>query len=108
MQGVFDKLETSFLELRCKEVINVVDGRRLGHIIDIVIELNSGRVQGFVVPGDKSFWNVFKSGNEIFIPYSQVCKIGEDSILVEIYGTSPVTSGASTLKQFQNKPDNNQ
>ncbi len=83
-------METSFLELRCKEVINVVDGRRLGHIIDIVIELNSGRVMGFVVPGDRSFWNVFKSGQELFIPYSQICKIGEDSILVEIF--SPVPS----------------
>lgn len=90
------------MELRCKEVINVVDGRRLGHIIDIVIELNSGRVQGFIVPGDKSFWNVFKSGNEMFVPFSQVCKIGEDSILVEIYGTSPASTVSSSLGQFSN------
>lgn len=95
-------METSFLELRCKEVINVVDGRRLGHIIDVVIELNSGRIQGFIVPGDKSFWNVFKNGGEMFIPFSQVCKIGEDSILVEIYGTSPAP--AATLSQFSQGP----
>jgi YlmC/YmxH family sporulation protein len=86
-------VETSFLELRCKEVINVVDGRRLGHIIDIIIELNSGRVLGFIVPGDRSFWNVFKSGQELFIPFSQVCKIGEDSILVEIFSPMPSIQG---------------
>lgn len=78
-------MESSFLELRCKEVINVVDGRKLGHIIDIVFELQSGRITGLVVPGNCNFWNVFNKNNELFIPYSQICKIGEDSILVELY-----------------------
>ena len=78
-------MESSFLELRCKEVINVVDGRRLGHIIDIVFELQTGRITGLVVPGNNNFWNVFNKNSELFIPYSQICKIGEDSILVELY-----------------------
>ncbi len=78
-------MESSFLELRCKEVINVVDGRKLGHIIDIVFDLGSGRICGFVVPGNQNFWNIFKNNNELFIPFSQICKIGEDSILVEIF-----------------------
>ena len=81
-------LDTSFLELRCKEVVNVVDGRRLGHIVDICFNLQSGCVQGIVVPGEKSFWNVFKSGMELFIPISQIVKVGEDAILVELYGTN--------------------
>lgn len=88
-------MESSFLDLRCKEVINVVDGRKLGHIIDVCFELNSGKITGFIVPGDTSFWNVFKSGNQMFVPYSQICKIGEDSILVEIYApTCPPQTGA--------------
>ena len=82
-------MESSFLEFRCKEVVNVVDGKRLGHIVDIVFELKTGNITGLVVPGDKNFWNVFKSGDQIFIPYSQICKIGDDTILVELYSATP-------------------
>ncbi|MBP3619029.1 MAG: YlmC/YmxH family sporulation protein [Clostridia bacterium] len=78
-------METSFLELRCKEVVNVVDGRRLGHIVDIVFNLENGCVLGVVVPGEKSFWNVFKGGMELFIPLSQIVKVGEDAVLVELF-----------------------
>ena len=81
-------METSFLELRCKEVVNMVDGRRLGHIVDICFNLQTGCLLGIVVPGEKSFWNVFKSGMELFIPISQIVKVGEDAILVEIFTTS--------------------
>lgn len=82
-------MESSFLELRCKEVVNVVDGRRLGHIIDVVFNLSNACVSGVVVPGEKSFWNVFKQGAELFIPFNQIVKIGEDTILVQIFGGQP-------------------
>lgn len=81
-------MESSFLDLRCKEVINVVDGKRLGHITDVYFDLSCGRLLGFVVPCNKSFWTAFKSGNEIFIPLNQICKIGSDTILVELYGAN--------------------
>ena len=78
-------METSVLELRCKEVVNLVDGKKLGHIADVVFNAQNGCTMGLVVPGEKSFWNVFKSGNEIFIPLGQIVKIGEDAILVELF-----------------------
>ncbi len=86
-------MESSFLDLRCKEVINIVDGTRLGHIVDVVICLPSGQISGLVVPGSKSIFGFLKGGNELFIPFSQVCKIGEDAILVELYGVNnPVST----------------
>lgn len=91
--------ECSFLELRCKEVVNVVDGKRLGHITDVVFDLQTAKITGLVVPGNKSFWNVFKNGTELFIPFTQICKIGEDTILVELYASSPTTTCAITNKQ---------
>ena len=84
--------ECSFLELRCKEVVNVVDGRRLSHVTDVVFDLQTAKITGLVVPGNKSFWNVFKNGTELFIPFTQICKIGDDTILVELYSTSPTAS----------------
>ncbi|MBP3431246.1 MAG: YlmC/YmxH family sporulation protein [Clostridia bacterium] len=78
-------MDTSFLELRCKEVVNIVDGRRLGHIVDVVFNLETGCFLGIVVPGEKNFWNVFKSSMELFIPLCQIVKIGEDAVLVELF-----------------------
>lgn len=76
-------MESSFLELRCKEVINVTDGTKLGHIVDIVFDLPTGKIKGLVVPLPKC--GLFKSQQHIFIPYNQICKIGNDIILVEMY-----------------------
>lgn len=95
-------METSFLELRCKEVVNVVDGKRLGHIIDVAFNLATGCVTGIIVPGGKSFWNVFKNGSEFFIPLNQIVKIGEDTILVQIYGGQP-TGNPYILSSPNNK-----
>ena len=81
-------METSFLDLRCKEVVNLIDGRRLGHIIDVIIALPESCVLGIVVPGEQSFWNVLKPCEPLFIPWQQITKIGEDAILVEITDTS--------------------
>ena len=78
-------METSFLELRNKEVINVLDGRLLGRIIDLVFDVRTSRILGFIVPGSKSFFSIFKSCSDIFIPYNNICKIGEDVILVEVF-----------------------
>ncbi|MBE7074536.1 MAG: YlmC/YmxH family sporulation protein [Clostridiales bacterium] len=78
-------MESSFLELRCKEVINVTDGKKLGHIIDIVFDLPSGKIKGLVVPINQPGFNLFKQPQHLFIPYNQICKIGDDIILVELY-----------------------
>lgn len=77
------------MELRCKEVVNVIDGRKLGHIIDIVFDLASACVQGIVVPGEKSFWSAFKAPSQLFIPFSCIVKVGEDAILVELSAQAP-------------------
>ncbi len=82
-------MDTTFSNLKSKEVINILDGARLGHISDIVLDNNYGKVCGFIVPGTPSFFSFFKtSANSIYIPYNQVCKIGEDVILVELYMAS--------------------
>lgn len=81
-------METTFTELRNKEVINVLTGRLLGNVCDLVIDLRRNIILGLVVPGSKSFFNFFKCSQEVFIPYSSICKIGEDVILVEVLENS--------------------
>lgn len=80
-------LETSFFELRMKSVINIIDGKNLGNICDVVLEVCSGKILGFVVPGKKKWFQIFSSCENIFIPYHNICKIGVDSILIELMHT---------------------
>lgn len=77
-------MNISFCELRNKDVVNICDGKNLGNIIDMMIDSTCGRVVGIVVPCSKGLFNIFKSNNEIFIPYNRICKIGKDIILVDI------------------------
>ena len=78
-------METSFCELKGKEVINIVDGKKLGRIIDIVFDTHCGRVLGIVVPSYNKSWNIFKASDDIFIPFNCICKFGDDAILVRIF-----------------------
>lgn len=77
-------MELSFCDLRAKEVINICDGRRLGNIIDLIIDCRCARVIGIVVPCERGFFSFFKSNQDIFIPWHRICKIGRDVILVEL------------------------
>lgn len=80
-------MEISFSDLKCKEVINVTDGKKLGNVIDIIFSSNNGCVLGFVVPGAKK--SFFKSCENIFVPFNNICKIGIDVILVELFVGTP-------------------
>ncbi len=74
--------ELSFCELRRREVINGSDGKRLGHIIDLVFTVETGKINGIILPYGKR--GLFSKSQDLFVPWSCVQKIGEDVILVEI------------------------
>ncbi|MCL2062721.1 MAG: YlmC/YmxH family sporulation protein [Firmicutes bacterium] len=73
----------SYCEMRCKEVVNIIDGRRLGRIVDIIFcALGRGEIKGIVVPFSRRFF--FSRAQEVFVPWHCIRKIGEDVILVEL------------------------
>ncbi len=91
--------ELSFCELRRREVINGSDGKRLGHILDLVFSSESGKVLGIILPyGKRGF---FSKTQDLFVPWSCVQKIGEDVIIVEI---SNLGSTAPTCVPVQQLP----
>ena len=83
--------DMTYCELRRREVINGSDGRRLGHVIDLVFSVESGKISGIILPYGKR--GVFGKAQDLFVPWSCVQKIGEDVILVEILDLS---TGAPT------------
>jgi len=75
--------DITFCELREKEVVNTIDGRKLGRIIDMVITC-TGEVVGLVVPGERKAIRAIASGESLFIPWKCINKIGEDTILAQL------------------------
>ena len=69
-------------ELQNKDVINVKDGKKVGNIIDIVIN-HEGKMISIVVEQIKGM-RVFTSKEDLEITWSQIEKIGEDVILVKL------------------------
>ncbi len=74
-------METSFLELKQKEVVNLCDGKCLGKVSDVVFSYPEGRVFGIVVPGSRGFH--FRRA-DLFIDIKNIGKIGVDVILVDV------------------------
>jgi YlmC/YmxH family sporulation protein len=76
-------MESRLEELREKEVINVTDGRRLGYVGDLVIDLDSGQVRQVVIPGPAKFFGLFGRGDDLAFPWDSVRRFGSDIVLVE-------------------------
>lgn len=72
------------LDFKHKEVINIVDGRRLGFVQDVNANLETGTITSIIVPGSTRLISFFSSSNDIVIPWENIKCIGDDIILVEI------------------------
>ncbi|MDR3600632.1 MAG: YlmC/YmxH family sporulation protein [Desulfosporosinus sp.] len=72
-------------DLRLLDVVNVKDGRRLGPIKDLDLDLERGVVIGIIVPGPSRNWGIFGNGKseDYIVPWDRVKKIGVDVILVD-------------------------
>lgn len=73
-------------DLTQKEVINIADGRRIGLIADLEVDLNKGKIDAIIVPSGGRLWGIFGREYDYEIPWEQIKKIGEDVILVEMRG----------------------
>lgn len=71
-------------ELRCKEVVNVCSGCRLGNVADIELDVCTGNIEAIIIPGPGKICGLFASDSEYVIPFSCIRKIGPDLILVEV------------------------
>ncbi len=71
-------------DLRTREVVNILDGKRFGSIEDVEIDLESGRITAIVIPGSGKVLGFFGRGEEYVVPWEKIRKIGVDTILVEL------------------------
>ena len=69
-------------ELQDKDVVNLKDGKKIGNIIDVKIDLN-GNMEGILVERYKFLVSLFNN-NVVEIKWHDIEKIGKDVILVNI------------------------
>ena len=73
----------SFSELRCKDVINVCDGSRLGTITELEFDSCNGQICALILSSGAGFFS-FKREQKIVLPWNRIECIGDDAILVKL------------------------
>lgn len=76
-------MDESLTELTEKQVVNLCDGKILGCIVDFKIDICTGRLTAIILPGEGGIFG-FKKCADIIIPWEKICKIGRDTIIVDI------------------------
>ncbi|SET63416.1 sporulation protein, YlmC/YmxH family [Paenibacillus sp. NFR01] len=71
-------------DFQTKDVINIIDGKRLGQISDLELDLRRGVIDSIVVPGYTRFMGLFGGGADLIIPWRNIVKIGADVVLVKL------------------------
>ncbi len=70
-------------ELRVKEVVSVNDGKRLGYIFDLEIDMDTGKIVSLVIPGGGRILGFLGRGGELAIDWENIRKVGKDVVLVD-------------------------
>ncbi|ALC80979.1 MULTISPECIES: YlmC/YmxH family sporulation protein [Bacillus] len=71
-------------EFQMKDVVDVSNGKKLGSIGDIDINVTNGKIQAIIIGGSGRVLGFFGKEEEILIPWRNIVKIGEDVILVRL------------------------
>ncbi|MCP8616592.1 YlmC/YmxH family sporulation protein [Salirhabdus salicampi] len=70
-------------ELQVKDIIAVEDGKKLGYITDLEIDVDRGYVLALVISLKGKVFGLFGKEDELVIPWHNIVTIGRDVILVK-------------------------
>ncbi len=77
-------------DLRHKDIINNIDGKRLGFIRDVELNLREGRIDALIIPSENRLIGLLSRAEDINVLWPQIQKIGVDVILIEMDKITPV------------------
>ncbi|SHH12180.1 YlmC/YmxH family sporulation protein [Tepidibacter thalassicus] len=67
-----------------KEVVNINNGKKLGFINDIELDMNEGKIRSLIIFNENSKMYLLGRGECYSILWNEIVKIGCDTILVNI------------------------
>ena len=82
-------------DIRNKEVINIYDGRSLGFVEDVELNLEKGTIEAIIIPAERGFMGLFPRGEDLVIRWRDIKRIGDDVILVDFYGVASISMRAA-------------
>ena len=71
-------------DLQNKDIVNTIDGRNVGNIIDVKIDQLNGTILSLVVEPNKKMISFMNRGVEEELSWKNIERIGEDVILVRL------------------------
>ena len=80
------RVKCRIADLRCKEVINICNGHRMGFVDDVFLNVADGKIVALVVPGPCRILGLFGREDDYVIGWERIKRIGDDIVLVEIPG----------------------
>ncbi|MDQ0206436.1 YlmC/YmxH family sporulation protein [Alkalicoccobacillus murimartini] len=88
-------------DLQAKDIVNLETGKRLGHLTDLDLNLDSGQIESIIISSTGKVMSLFGKDEEVVIPWTNIIKIGSDVILVKM--TQPFRANP-TQANFVQKP----
>ena len=70
-------------DLQAKDIVNLETGKRLGHLTDLDLNLDSGQIESIIISSGGKMMSLFGKDEEFIVPWSNIIKIGSDVILVK-------------------------
>ncbi len=89
-----------FDDLRCKEIINIKTGCKLGYPDDIEFDTCTAKICKLVVYGRAKFFGLFGREDDFIIPWCDIEVIGQDTILVTCDLPIHTNNGKGFLKNL--------
>ena len=76
-------MTTNSMTLMERQVVNIADGKCLGNLKDIELNLWTGSIEALILPALNGFWQRLQNAGELVIGWEKVVRIGVDVILID-------------------------
>jgi len=71
-------------DLKTMRIVNLANGKILGKISDLIMDVDRGYVKAIVMPGDIRWPAFWSSEKAVEVPWDKIKKIGQDVIIVDL------------------------
>jgi YlmC/YmxH family sporulation protein len=71
-------------EIVQRDIVNLIDGSKLGAVKDVQIDLETGQVLALVLSGERKYFGLLDAGRDVVVPWENIRKFGVHTVLVEV------------------------
>lgn len=71
-------------DLKNMRVVNLGNGKVMGKIVDLVLDVNRGYVKAVMLPGESRWLGIWGAEKLTEVPWDKIKKIGKDVIIIDL------------------------